>query len=140
MTVAEVIKNRMKEMHVDVDQVAEACGVNRATVYRWLNGEIDNMKRTNIGALAHFLHMDPAIIVGDVETKPAPILTEKGKNLLAAYDSASPDTKKAVDRILKISDTAKLSIEDLKRQEIAAQAWQSEFGGGDDSAIQRGDK
>ena len=43
-------------------------------------------------------------------------MKKKEKNHLAAYVSANPDTKKAVDRILKISDTANLSIAELKRQ------------------------
>ncbi|MBQ9047234.1 MAG: helix-turn-helix domain-containing protein [Solobacterium sp.] len=140
MTIAEIIKSRMEELHVDPDQVAAACDVNRATVYRWLSGEIDNMKRTNIASLARFLHLDPALIVGNIDTPPEPVLTEHGKQLLAAYDSASNDTKKAIDRILKISDTSQLSLKDLQQNEIAQRAWVSEFGGGDDSALRRGKK
>lgn len=139
MTVAEIIKNRMEELHVDADQVAAACGVNRATVYRWLNGEIDNMRRQNIGSLAKFLQLDPAIIVGNLEIAPPPVITDHGKELLAAYDSASADTRKAVDRILKISDTSQLSVEEIEKQDIARRAWESEFSGGD-SALQRNKK
>lgn len=64
MKISEVIKKRMDEMHVTADDVALACEVNRATVYRWLNGEIDNMKRSNIASLARYLQLDPVEIVG----------------------------------------------------------------------------
>lgn len=63
---SELLKERMDEMEMTPDQLAEFCEVNRATVYRWLNGEIDNMKRSNIAALARTLHLDPALIVGDL--------------------------------------------------------------------------
>lgn len=65
--VAKLLKDRMDQMKLSADQVAEACGVNRATVYRWLSGEIDNMKRSNIAALAKILQLDPALIVGDLD-------------------------------------------------------------------------
>ena len=65
--VAKLLKDRMDQMKLSADQVAEACGVNRATVYRWLNGEIDNMKRSNIASLAKILQLDPALIVGDLD-------------------------------------------------------------------------
>lgn len=130
---------KIREAHnLSQDELGERLGVSGKTVSSWeINRTEPNMG--NVQKIADMFSVTTDSLIRD-NIFNTPILTEKGKNLLAAYDSASPDTKKAVDRILKISDTAKLSIEDLKRQEIAAQAWQSEFGGGDDSAIQRGDK
>ena len=68
--VAKLLKNRMDQMKLSADQVAEACGVNRTTVYRWLNGDSDNIKRSNIASLAKILHLDPALIVGDLDEEP----------------------------------------------------------------------
>lgn len=71
--VSELLNNRMKELHLTVDQVAECCGVNRATVYRWINGDIDNMRRSNIASLAKILDLDPALIVGNLDDSDAPV-------------------------------------------------------------------
>ena len=57
----------MSDLNLNADQVAEFCGVNRSTVFRWLNGDINNMKRSNIASLAKILNLDPALIVGDLE-------------------------------------------------------------------------
>lgn len=65
--VSEILKKRMSDLNLNADQVAEFCGVNRSTVFRWLNGDIDNMKRSNIASLAKILNLDPALIVGDLE-------------------------------------------------------------------------
>jgi repressor LexA len=71
--VSQLLKERMDQLNLSADQLAEACNVNRATVYRWLSGEIDNMKRSNIAALAKTLHLDPALIVGDLDDNIIPI-------------------------------------------------------------------
>ena len=65
--VSEILKKRMSDLNLNADQVAEFCGVNRSTVFRWLNGDIDNMKRSSIASLAKILNLDPALIVGDLE-------------------------------------------------------------------------
>jgi len=65
--VSEILKKRMSDLNLNADQVAEFCGVNRSTVFRWLNGDINNMKRSNIASLAKILNLDPALIVGDLE-------------------------------------------------------------------------
>lgn len=70
--VSELLKERMAELKISADEVANYCGVNRATVYRWLNGEIDNMKRSNIASLAQILRLDPALIVGNISDDLAP--------------------------------------------------------------------
>ena len=70
--VSELLKERMAELKMSADEVANYCGVNRATVYRWLNGEIDNMKRSNIASLAQILRLDPALIVGNIDDEAEP--------------------------------------------------------------------
>ena len=65
--VSEILKKRMSDLNLNADQVAEFCGVNRSTVFSWLNGDIDNMKRSSIASLAKILNLDPALIVGDLE-------------------------------------------------------------------------
>ena len=65
--VSELLKERMSELKISADEVANYCGVNRATVYRWLNGEIDNMRWSNIASLAQILRLDPALIVGNID-------------------------------------------------------------------------
>lgn len=64
---SEILSNRMKELRLSAEQVADYCGVNKATVYRWLNGEVDNMRRANIASLSKILRLDPALIVGNLD-------------------------------------------------------------------------
>lgn len=39
-------------------------GVNRSTISRWENGDVDNMRRVKISKLADALKIDPLVILG----------------------------------------------------------------------------
>lgn len=64
MNINKFIKNRRKELGLTMLDVAKACEVSEATVSRWESGDISNMKRSRIAALAKILQISPAIIVG----------------------------------------------------------------------------
>lgn len=74
MGVNEIIKKRRHELGLTLADVADACSVSEATVSRWENGHIANMKRSRIADLAKVLRISPSIIVGTEETpSPSPI-------------------------------------------------------------------
>lgn len=64
MNINKFLKNRRKELGLTMLDVAKACDVSEATVSRWESGDISNMKRSRIAALAEILQISPAIIVG----------------------------------------------------------------------------
>lgn len=64
MNINKFIRNRRKELGLTMLDVAKACEVSEATVSRWESGDISNMKRSRIAALAKILQISPAIIVG----------------------------------------------------------------------------
>lgn len=58
-----MLKERRLELGLTMKQVAEAVGVSEGTISRWESGEISNMKRSRIAALAKILNMKPSDIV-----------------------------------------------------------------------------
>lgn len=64
MTIGERIKMRRKQLHMTADQVAELVGVNRATVYRYESGDIENMGTEVLVPLAAALRTTPAWLMG----------------------------------------------------------------------------
>ena len=64
MEIKDIIRNRRIEMQLTMKQVADAVGVSEGTVSRWESGEIENMRRDKIAALAKLLSIDPRIIMG----------------------------------------------------------------------------
>lgn len=65
------LAERRKEMGLTQREVAEAVGVAEATVSRWESGEIANMRRDKIAALAKVLHCSPNFVMTG-ETASAP--------------------------------------------------------------------
>lgn len=57
------LSERRKEIGLTQREVAEAVGVAEATVSRWESGEIANMRRDKISALAKVLHCSPDFVM-----------------------------------------------------------------------------
>lgn len=64
MDIKTILRNRRKELELTMKEVADACGVSEATVSRWESGNIGDMKRSRISALANILKISPSLIVG----------------------------------------------------------------------------
>lgn len=64
MDIKTILRNRRKELGLTMKEVADACGVSEATVSRWESGNIGDMKRSRISALANILKISPSLIVG----------------------------------------------------------------------------
>lgn len=67
MTIYERIKARRKELGLSADEVADALGVSRATVYRYESADIENMGIDKIEPLARVLRTTPAYLMGWLE-------------------------------------------------------------------------
>ena len=67
MEIKEIIKRKRKELNLTLDDIAKACGVSEGTVSRWESGDIGDMKRSRIAALAKILQISPSVIVGSDE-------------------------------------------------------------------------
>ena len=67
MEIKDILKNRRIELSLTQLDVAKAVGVSEATISRWESGDIANMRRSRIAALATVLKISPAIIMGWTE-------------------------------------------------------------------------
>ena len=63
MKATDVIKMRRKELGLTMKEVANAVGVSEGTVSRWESGDIKNMRRDKIAALANVLDVPPAVLM-----------------------------------------------------------------------------
>lgn len=73
MTTGERIKKRREMLDISVDAVAAELGKNRATVYRYENGYIDDIPVSIVSKLAEILRTTPAYLMGWVDDPNAPI-------------------------------------------------------------------
>lgn len=64
MEVKDIIKRRRIELGYTLKDISEKVGVEPSTVPRWESGDIANMKRDKIHALAKALCLSPNVIMG----------------------------------------------------------------------------
>ena len=71
----DLIKNRRIELGLTQLDIAKATSVSEATVSRWESGQISNMRRSKIAALAKVLQLSPSTLMGIEPEPPAPAKT-----------------------------------------------------------------
>lgn len=104
MEVYERIKNRRKELGLSADNVAEALGISRATLYRYESADIEKLPTTILEPLSKILHCSPAYLMGWSElTKKKGIVI----NVLGRVAAGIP-----IEAIEEVIDTEEIS-EDL---------------------------
>lgn len=113
METKDLIRNKRIELGLTLAEVAEAVGVRAATVSRWESGDIANMRRDKIEALAHVLGLSPLDILGrepepgyyfDPEAAQIAQRIYEDRELRALFDAAAeadPEDLQAVHAMLK---------------------------------------
>ena len=73
MNIGDRIKQRRIELGLDADDLAKKIGKSRATVYRYENGDIENMPTTVLEPIAKALNVTPAYLMGWTEEEESAI-------------------------------------------------------------------
>lgn len=63
MEFKDIIKNRRKELDLTLEEIGNAVGVAKATVLRWESGEIQNIRKDKIVALANVLKLSVGVLM-----------------------------------------------------------------------------
>ena len=105
MKTGELIKERRLELDMTMRELASLVGVSEATVSRWESGDIENMRRDKIAALARALRVPPAVLMDWEE-----------------YDAEIAERKKLAKELTDLSNVAdleylRIAIDLVKRLE-----------------------
>lgn len=127
MTAGDRIKIRRKELHLTVDDLAKRIKKNRATVYRYENGDIENMPVSVIEPLAAALETTPAYIAGWTETKGIEQQDVAKSKAIPKGFIPLPDTK-SIPVIGSIAcGTPILAQENIERYISVSSLWKADF-------------
>ena len=108
-TVGERIKKLRTELGMSADDLAEKIGKNRATVFRYENGDIESMPLEVLEPIARALNVNPGVLMGwdqpasTVDKSSAEV--EKAMQLYEQYKNAIPQVQSAVEALLKPSQS-----------------------------------
>ncbi len=108
MTIGARINHRRNEIGLSVEQLAEVLGKNRATVYRYENGDIENLPISILEPIAKALRTTPAYLMGYEENlnNSADFITEllKDNELLSHVRSLMSLNKNKRQSVFDIID------------------------------------
>lgn len=106
MRTNDLIRMRRLELDMTMKELAAKVGVSEGTISRWESGDIENMKRDKIAALARALEVPPAVLM-DWEEYDAERI-KKGMEARRLYELAlRSDIKNveiAMDLLKKLED------------------------------------
>lgn len=122
----EILKQRRLELGLTMLDVAKSVGVSEGTVSRWESGDIANMRRDKIAALAKTLNISPAVIMGweQIEEKPAKI-SDSEKKILEIYNNLSDDGKKYIMQQLNMAAQVYPKVNQSALNDLAEEISQS---------------
>ena len=117
MTKGERIKARREALGLSVGELAERLNKNRATIYRYESGEIEDMPITVLEPLAKALNTTPAYIMGWEEE---PLDFESLLNALSQARSRpdSPEIAEAVEKLINPEPRVVIMGYDGRRMEF----------------------
>jgi len=108
MDTKKLLKDRRAELGLTMKQVAEKVGVSESTVSRWESGDIANMTRDKVLALANALKVTPATIMGWEEKEESPA------------EASDPQTEIFVKLLKRMTPEQKQKLADYMINLIAA--------------------
>lgn len=65
------IKTRRKELNISATVLAERLGLSKATIHRYENGDIKNIKMPVLESLSEVLMVNPSWLIGKTDIKDA---------------------------------------------------------------------
>lgn len=85
MKIGMRIKERRKELKMSADELAKRLGKDRSTIYRYENGDIENLPFDILEPIAEALETDPASLVGWKVEEKSDEQVEESANKLADF-------------------------------------------------------
>lgn len=85
--IGQRIKERRKELDMTADELGRRIGKNRATVYRYENGDIENLPIDVLKPIAKALDIAPQYLMGwNIDTEATSKKTEPTADFLVLHD------------------------------------------------------
>ena len=97
MNTGDRIKQRRIELGLTADDLAQKIGKSRATIYRYENGDIENMPTPILEPLARALDTTPADLMGWESTADVPMERVPKKVESVRYSSISTQCKEIIE-------------------------------------------
>lgn len=130
MNTGDRIKQRRIELGLTADELANRIGKSRATIYRYENGDIENMPTTILEPLAKALNTTPADLMGwglsDNDIANA-FISDDLENIIDNIRDFSPSEKNHFKNYLHLLEINRKKVDDYTDQLLSIQQMEEEL-------------
>lgn len=102
MKIGQRIKERRKELKISADELGRRLGKDRSTIYRYENGDIENMPLDILEPIAEALDTTPQYLMDWEEKKPPAESERLSPNMQALIDFAKSVPEDKAEMILRV--------------------------------------
>jgi transcriptional regulator with XRE-family HTH domain len=99
--IGAMINARRLELGLTLEEVGNAVGVGKSTVRKWESGQIKNMGRDKVAALAKVLDLNPAMLIQSDYVDEREEMNEEQRILFRLAKNAKPEAIRAAVAVLK---------------------------------------
>lgn len=123
MNTGDKIKQKRIELKMTADELAKKIGKSRATIYRYENGDIENMPTTILEPLAKALDTTPADLMGwiDIAEETRPTQQELDKIKSNSYENL------VVKEMEKMNQKGKVKLLDTAREMVCSPLYNPDY-------------
>ncbi len=130
MNTGDRIKQRRIELGLTADELANRIGKSRATIYRYENGDIENMPTTILEPLAKALNTTPADLMGwglsDDDIANA-FISDDLEDIIDNIRDFSPSEKAHFKNYLHLLEINRKKVDDYTDQLLSIQQMEEEL-------------
>jgi len=101
------LRKRRKELHLTLQDVADATGVTRATVQKWETGAVKNIGSQKIMALARILDLKAEDVLAPNEETVYPVRPHMTQQQEILFDATSDMSEKEMEKVLEMVEWIK---------------------------------
>lgn len=129
MNTGDRIKQRRLELGLSADELALRIGKSRATIYRYENGDIENMPTPILEPLAKALYTTPAQLMGwemdDGDIGNA-FMADSLEDEIDSMKSFSPSEKNHFKAYINLLETSRKKVDDYTKQLLSIQQMEND--------------
>ena len=131
MNTGDRIKQRRVSLGLSADELAERIGKSRATIYRYENGDIENMPTTVLEPLARALETTPADLMGWEPVSDEDIanafVQDSLENIIDSMEAFSPKEKTYFKKYLQLIEINRLKADKYVDQLLSIQDMEADL-------------
>lgn len=103
--IGAIIHKRRKQLNITLEQIGNACGVNKSTIMRWETGRAKDIKRSHIDTLSKILCIPIPVLLGlddEENIEEASVVIKRNQIIKLLMEIKDTDKLENIEKYIKV--------------------------------------